>query len=377
MTVLWHQIARDRQSGGASDKGPLVSIVVPALGEQDNVKPLADRIRAVLAQFTGRYEIIFVSDGCQDTAAAVTTLNQADERVKLLLLSRSFGHQNAILAGLDHAAGQAVITMDGDLQHPPEAIPDLLAKWEQGYDVVHAVRRLTGRASSLTDRGRGIAYRLLRRLCDVDIVPQSADFRLYACSAAAAMCSLRERGRFNRGLARWIGFRQAIVHYDQAPRLHGRSEYSLVKLALLFLNGVFSLSSKPLHYLGVAGLGVSLLAALYLVLIVLSWALGFESYRAVAGWASTVAIVLFVGGMQMIGLWLMGQYLARTYDEVKGRPCYIVAEALGVESRRRWRRRERPRLVRRRGLGGAGGDEDSTGAGPPVTERAAEVAGHA
>jgi len=156
----------------------------------------------------------------------VRELHALDRRVKLLHLSRSFGHQNALLAGLDHASGQVVITMDGDLQHPPETIADLLAKWEQGYDVVHAIRRSARSAfGGLAGRSRRLAYAVLRRLCEVDIVPQSADFKLYDRSAVSAIRRLREQGRFNRGLASWIGFRHAAVYYDEGPRMTGRAEF--------------------------------------------------------------------------------------------------------------------------------------------------------
>ena len=336
------------ERSGCGDEEPLVSVVVPALREEDNVELLVDRVRKTIERFTERFEIIYACDGCHRTAAVVSELHALDGRIKLLLLSRSFGHQNALLAGMDHASGRVVITMDGDLQHPPEAIAEMLLKWEQGYDVVHAARRRVSPTGSLTDRARGVAYALLRRLCEGDIVPQSADFKLYYRSAVQAMCRLREHGRFNRGLSKWIGFQHAVVYYDQCRRAHGRSHYSLIKLLLLFMNGVFSLSSKPLQYLGVVGLTVSLLAALSLGVIVVGWILDLEGYRAVAGWASTVAIVLFVGGVQLTSLWVMGQYLSRIYDEVKGRPCYIVADAVGLDCHTLPREIAGPRALPRR-----------------------------
>jgi dolichol-phosphate mannosyltransferase len=326
-----------------------VSVVVSARREEENVRTLADRVRQTLARFTECFEVIFVCDGYEDeTRGLVRELHAADARMKLVHLSRSFGHQNALLAGLDHASGRVVITMDGDLQHPPETIADLLIKWEQGYDVVHAVRRSTRQANLLTRKSRGLAYNALRRLCEVDIVPQSAEFRLYDDSAVRAMRKLREQGRFNRGLSSWIGFRHAAVYYDECPRTNGQAEYSLAKRLLLLMNGIFSLSSKPLQYLGVVGLSISLLAAAYLAIILLGWAIGADGYRVVAGWSSTVAIVLFVGGIQLTGLWLMGQYLARTYDQVKGRPCYIVADALGLSSAAPSADAQRPRILPRR-----------------------------
>ena len=328
---------------------PFASVVIPARHEEDNVRALVQRVTGTLARFTDRFEVIFVCDGYEDqTCTLVREMHAADERIKLLHLSRSFGHQNALLAGLDHASGQVVITMDGDLQHPPETIAELLIKWEQGYDLVHAIRRPTRQANLLTRKSRSLAYAILQRLCEVDIVPQSADFKLYDRRAVSAMSRLREQGRFTRGLSCWIGFRHAAVYYDECPRVQGRGEYSLTKRLVLLMNGVFSLSSKPLQYLGVVGLGISALAAVYLAVIVIGWAMGLENYHAVTGWASTVAIVLLVGGVQLTGLWLMGQYLARTYDQVKGRPCYIVADALGLDCPTLPPGAEQPRTLPRR-----------------------------
>ena len=379
MTIFDDTVPRLERAerSGCGDEEPLVSVVVPALREEDNVELLVDRVRKTIERFTERFEIIYACDGCHRTAAVVSELHALDGRIKLLLLSRSFGHQNALLAGLDHASGRVVITLDGDLQHPPETIAEMLLKWEQGYDVVHAARRRVSPAGSLTDRARGVAYALLRRLCEVDIVPQSADFKLYDRSAVQAMCRLREHGRFNRGLSKWIGFRHAVVYYDQCRRAHGRSHYSLIKLALLFMNGVFSLSSKPLHYLGVLGLSVSFLAGAYLAVILVSWALGIQSYHAVAGWSSTVAIVLFVGGVQMTGLWLMGQYLSRIYDEVKGRPCYIVADTVGLASAGSPPEAHRSRVLPRRR---SAGDEAVTPVAAPAEgqpdEQELQTCGH-
>lgn len=310
---------------------PFLSIVTPALNEEANIRPMVRRLKQVLANLTDSFEIIFVSDGSDDrTCEIVKELHHDDARVKLLHLSRSFGHQQAIMAGLDHAAGRVTITMDADLQHPPEAIPDLVQEWEKGADVVHAVRRNTDCGGILTRRCRRLGYALLKRLSEVDIVPQSADFRLYDRRALLALRTMRERNRFTRGLARWIGFSQTIVYFDQSERHAGVAKYSFLKLLRLLMDGVFSLSSKPLQYLGVVGLGVSMLSGLYLAVILVGFALNVPAFRAVSGWASTSAIVLCMGGLQLTGLWLMGQYIGRTYDEVKRRPPYIVADAVGL-----------------------------------------------
>lgn len=319
-------------AGGAAGPSPFLSIVTPALNEEVNVRPMVRRLKHVLAELTDSFEIIFVSDGSDDrTCDIVKELHLDDARVKLLHLSRSFGHQQAIMAGLDHSAGRVTITMDADLQHPPEAIPDLVRSWEEGADVVHAVRRNPNRGGIVTRRCKRLAYALLGRLSEVDIVPQSADFRLYDRRALLALRTMREHNRFTRGLARWIGFSQTIVHYDESERHAGVAKYSFVQQLRLLMDGVFSLSSKPLQYLGVAGLGVSMLSGLYLAVIIVGFALNVPAFRAVSGWASTSAVVLCMGGLQLTGLWLMGQYIGRTYDEVKRRPHYIIADAVGLD----------------------------------------------
>ncbi len=311
---------------------PWISIVVPALNEEENVEALVRRVGDVLGPITGSYEIVFVSDGSTDrTAEIVKCLHAGDPRVKLLHLSRRFGHQNAILAGLDHAQGRVVITMDADLQHPPEAIPEMLARWEEGADVVHAVRRSTRQSGPLIGQCKRLGYGVLRRLCEVDIIPQSADFRLYDRRAVAAMRSLREHSRFNRGLARWIGFRQAVVTIDEHKRRAGVAKYSFLKLLRLLTDGIFSLSSRPLQYMGVAGLGLSVMSIGYMLVVLVGHALNLPGYRAIGGWASLIAVVLCMSGIQLMGLWLMGQYLGRTYDEVKRRPPYIIADAAGFD----------------------------------------------
>lgn len=225
----------------------------------------------------------------------------------------------------------------------------MVRAWEAGADVVHGVRRSVRTPGVWRRRCRGLGYAVLRRLCDVDIVPQSADFRLYDRRAARAMCALREYGRFNRGLARWIGFQQAVTPYDEDRRRAGKPKYTLVKLLRLITDGVLSFSVRPLRYMGIAGLLFSLLSGACLLVVVLGHLLHWPGgFRAVSGWASLIAVVLGMGGFQLMAMWLMGQYLGRTYEEVKQRPAYLVAEAVGFSteaaiSASRPRRVPRPR----------------------------------
>ncbi len=310
-----------------------LSIVIPVLDEAENIAAMISRLKLALHDVTESYEVIFVSDGSTDeTDDLVAAANAKDARFKLLRLSRPFGHQNAIQAGLDHAAGQSVVTMDGDLQHPPEAIPKMLDAWRDGADVVHGIRQSATDKSRFRRLGKRIGYAMLERLCDVDIVPQSADFRLYDRCAVEAMSRLREHGRFNRGLARWIGFNQEIVRFEESRRNGGDAKYSTIRLIRLLTDGVFSLSAKPLRYMGMAGLAFSALSGCYLAFVLVGHIIGLPGFDKVDGWASLIATVLCMGGVQLVGLWLMGQYLGRTYDEVKQRPLYVVADAVGVPS---------------------------------------------
>jgi len=322
---------------------PIISIVIPAYNEQENVRPLVERLRPVLEPVTAEYEIIFVSDGSTDrTADNVAILNAQDPRVKLIELSRNFGHQLAIMAGLDVASGDAVITMDADLQHPPEMIPALLARWQAGDDIVHAVRQTGGGGwfQRFTSR---ITYRLLAGLCDVDILPNAADFRLLDRRVVLVMRRLRERFRFDRGLVQWLGFRHGQVPYQERARHAGRPAYRLGQRVRLFTNAVFSLSSRPLALVGILGLFISLGTLIYLGLVVAAKLLAPERFGVQAGWASTMAVILLVGGFQLVAIWLLGQYVGRTYEETKQRPPYVIARGLGFDDPN-IPRNERPRL---------------------------------
>jgi dolichol-phosphate mannosyltransferase len=223
-------------------------------------------------------------------------------------------------------------------------------------------------------RCKRIGYGLLRWACEVDIVPGSADFRLYDRRAVRAMRLLREQNRFNRGLARWIGFEQDTVWIDEARRHGGVAKYSFLKLLRLLLNGVFSLSSKPLQYVGIAGLALSMLSSAYLVLVVAAWVFNIPGYRAIGGWPSTIAAILFMGGIQLTAIWLMAQYLARTYDEVKRRPPYLVAQSVGLECDALFADADEPRDIprSRRSLSERQAGEHAAGA----VLRAAELAVH-
>jgi glycosyltransferase involved in cell wall biosynthesis len=301
---------------------PVLSIVIPVLNERDNIAPLLARLRPILAALEPEHEIIFIANGSRDgTVGEVQRLAVADQRIRLLRLSRSFGHQADLLAGLEHARGAAVITMDGDLQHPPEVLPALVAQWRSGHEIVQAVRRQPVDASPLKRAGSRAFYRALSALTRLEVTPGTADFRLMSRAAVDAFLACLERCRCNRALVQWIGFSQAEVLYDAEPRWAGQTKYSYRALFHLAGDAIFSFSTWPLRVAGLAGGLVSLAAAVYLLFIL--WARLFTD-RVPPGWSSILATVLILGGVNLVVLWILGEYVGRLFEEVKQRPIYIV-----------------------------------------------------
>lgn len=307
---------------------PLLSVVIPVHNEQGNLAVLHERLAAVL-ELAGSHEIVFVDDGSTDRSAAIIIgLHERDSSVALLCLSRNFGHQAALSAGLDHARGQAVVLMDADLQDPPELLPEFVQHWREGYEIVYAVR--ANRKEGLLKRACYFAfYRTFRLISPIEIPLDSGDFCLLDRRVADTLAALPERNRFLRGLRAWTGFRQLAVPYDRPARLSGRPAYSFARLVKLALDGLLAFSSVPLRlasYFGflTAAAGVAyVLVALYARIFV---------GRVPAGWTSIIAIVLVVGGIQLILTGVLGAYLARVYDEAKHRPLYIVDRAYGAQT---------------------------------------------
>jgi dolichol-phosphate mannosyltransferase len=306
----------------SSDRAPTLSVVVPVYNESANLDALLARLRPALASVAEPYEIVFVDDGSRDdTAARVARAAQDDPQIRLVPLSRNFGHQAALVAGLEHARGDAIITLDGDLQHPPELIQQLVAAWRGGAEIVQAVRREPADDSPIKRAGSRWFYRLLSALTRLEVTPGAADFRLMTREAASAFLACRERRRCNRALVHWIGFSYREVPYDAEPRFAGRSKYSYGAMIRLAGDAIFSFSSWPLRLAGFAGVLVSLFAAAYLLFVL--WARLFTD-RTVPGWSSLLAAVLILGGVNLVVLWILGEYVGRMYEEVKQRPIYIV-----------------------------------------------------
>ena len=309
---------------------PYYSVVIPIYNEEDVILTLHQRLTKVLEKVGESYEIIFVNDGSTDTSVRLLLdLRAQDARVKVVNFSRNFGHQIAITAGLDHSSGDAVIVMDGDLQDPPEVIPQLISEWQAGNDIVFAIRESRdgeGLFKRITALG---FYRILRRLTTTQIPVDAGDFRLMSRVAVNALKSIRERNRFVRGLVGWIGFRHSSIRYARDRRYAGMTKYPLMRMIRFALNGIFSFSFLPLQLATYLGFAVSLLSFIYLVYAI--WLKLFTT-RVVQGWASVMVAVLFVGGVQLVSLGIIGEYIGRIHDEVKQRPLYLVDPLDGVDT---------------------------------------------
>jgi dolichol-phosphate mannosyltransferase len=307
----------------------LLSVVVPLYNEAATVPPLLERIGSVVDRLSDEYdyEIVLVNDGSSDqTAAAVRRELERRPHVVLVNLSRNFGHQLAATAGLAIATGDAVVLMDGDLQDPPELIGAFLQRWREGYDVVYAVRRARPGESRFKLFTARLFYRIIRRLTKVAIPVDAGDFRLMSRRVVDALRRSPERNRFLRGMVSWVGFNQTAVEYDRDVRYAGSTKYPLTKMLRFAMDGITSFSDIPLRFASYLGFTVSAIAFVYALMIV-----GFKLFRVnppayTPGWASTIVAVLFLGGVQLMSLGILGEYLGRVYDEVKGRPLYLISE---------------------------------------------------
>ena len=308
---------------------PILSIVVPLYNEEGNVEPLLRRTVAIAESLPGApsYEIVLVDDGSTDaTSAAVREAMQRLPHVVLVTLSRNFGHQLAATAGLEIAAGRAVVLMDGDLQDPPELIGLFLAKWREGYDVVYAVRRSRKGESRFKLWSAELFYRIIKRLTNVSIPVDTGDFRLMSRRVVDALRRSPERHRFLRGMVSWVGFNQIGVEYDRDERHAGRTKYSLLKMLRFAVDGITSFSDVPLRFAAYFGFVVSAVAFVYALVVVVAKLLRVNPPAYTQGWASTIVAVVFLGGVQLISLGIIGEYLGRIYEQVKGRPLYLVAD---------------------------------------------------
>jgi dolichol-phosphate mannosyltransferase len=310
--------------------GPRYSIVVPVFNEQAVLPVLLRRLDLMMADLDGPAETIFVDDGSSDCSAIVLRAKaKEDPRYRFVGLSRNFGHQAAITAGMAAASGDAVIVMDADLQDPPEVVGQMIEKWKEGYEVVYGRRLSREGDSAFKQATASFYYKLLGRLSSVDIPRDTGDFRLIDRKVLEAFLAMPEQDRFVRGMFAWLGFRQTEVAFHRLPRLAGETKYPLLKMLRLASHGVVGFSEAPLRLAIWCGFAVSAFAALYAIYVGVHWLEGDKSL--VAGWASTIIIVSFLSGMNMIMTGIMGLYVGRIHAEVKRRPLYVVSEKEGFD----------------------------------------------
>jgi dolichol-phosphate mannosyltransferase len=308
---------------------PTYTIVAPIYNEVDNLPVLYDRVTSVMDQTGEPWEIIMVDDGSVDGSTdSILELGSKDARVKPVIFARNFGHQIAVTAGLDASQGEAVIIIDADLQDPPEVILDLIMKWKEGYEVVYAVRSKREGESWFKLITAAAFYRLIQRITDVNIPTDTGDFRLLDRKVVHVMNQMREKHRFLRGMSSWIGYKQIGVEYERAERYAGETKYPLKKMIRFASDAITGFSYFPLQlatYLGFVAAGLSIIAIPIVIILRLAGA------GAFFGQASTLIAVLFLGGVQLISLGLLGEYVGRLYDEAKGRPLYILREDMEVK----------------------------------------------
>lgn len=317
---------------GFGERRMLLSVVVPCMNEEEGLRGTHRRLTAVLEQASVNFEIIYVNDGSTDsTPDLLRDLQAHDTRVRLIRLSRNFGHQIAITAGLEHASGDAVAIIDADLQDPPEVVLEFLAKWSDGYDVVYGVRTERDGETTFKLWSAKLFYRLIDHLSDTRIPLDTGDFRLMDRRVVDTLQSMPERDRFVRGMVSWLGFSQIGVTYRRAPRVAGVTKFSLFRMVRFALDGIFSFSILPLRLATWTGFAASVLALFGIAVILL--ARFFEVPGLVKGWSSAVIAQLFIGGVQLICLGIIGEYVGRIYGESKRRPLYIVRERIGFDTR--------------------------------------------
>lgn len=315
-----------------------ITILIPCYNEENSIDILYEHLQNVINQLRGyNFQVLLVNDGSKDnTLAKMQELHEKDSSISYLSLSRNFGKENAMLAGLDYAEGDAVILMDADLQDPPELIPQMLQEWENGYDDVYARRRTRAGETWFKKASAHWYYRILQRFADIDIPADVGDFRLLDRQAVDALCSLREKQRYTKGLFSWIGYNKKELLFDRDPRAVGNSKMNFVQLFGLAVDGITSFSVAPLRLASVLGLFISTVAFIYLLFVIGKTLLFGDP---VAGYPSMISIILFMGGIQLVVLGIIGEYVGRIFYEAKRRPDYLVSEYNGKKVYRERRKK--------------------------------------
>ncbi|MDI9309705.1 MAG: glycosyltransferase family 2 protein [Limnohabitans sp.] len=301
-----------------------IAVVIPSYNEEGNIEVMVNTLHSVFDTLNYHYEFIFVDDGSSDnTLFKLKELSQKDDKLFFIELSRNFGHQNALKAGVDIAKADAVITMDGDMQHPPELIPQLIQKWEEGYDVVYTIREEDKNLSFFKKKTSKSFYNLMNYLSEVKFEPGTADFRLMDKKVVEVFSDFSENELFIRGLVNWLGFKQFGIDYKPAERFSGKSKYTIKKMMRFALQGITSFSTRPLYLAIFLGLGISGLAfMLYVGYVIYSLYFG----HVISGWASLISTVVFFGGLNLIVMGIIGIYVGKLFMQSKNRPNYLIKE---------------------------------------------------
>jgi polyisoprenyl-phosphate glycosyltransferase len=316
----------------SGERRMLLSVVVPCMNEEEVLRKTHQHLVSVLEKSPTNFELLYVDDGSSDSTVEILRELQArDMRVRVIRFSRNFGHQVAITAGLEHATGDAVVIIDADLQDPPEVILEFLAKWMDGYDVVYGVRTERDGESAFKQASAKVFYRFFSHMSDTQMPLDTGDFRLLDRGVVDALVSMPERDRFVRGMVSWLGFSQVAVPYHRASRAAGTTKFSLFKMVRFALDGIFSFSILPLRLATWTGFAASAVAIAGIVAVLLERF--FQVPGLVRGWSSAVIGELFIGGVQLVCLGIIGEYVGRIYGEAKRRPLYIVRERMGFEAR--------------------------------------------
>ena len=307
---------------------PKYSFIIPIYNEEETILEMYRRMSAVMDRMDGAVELILINDGSRDRSIhLLRDLHDQDSRVCYLSLARNFGHQIAVTAGLNFARGQVVVILDADLQDPPELIPDMVEKWKQGYQVVYA-QRTQRRQESWFKRFTAYSfYRLLKQLADVDIPTDTGDFCLLDRKVVEVLNAMPERNRYIRGLRSWIGFRQTAIRFERDPRFAGEIKYTFRKSLALAINGLVSFSTIPLRISTYVGL-LAAIASILMALLVLYWRI-FVPNSPLTGFTMILMAIFFLGAVQLVSIGILGEYIGRIYEEVKGRPLYTLAEVGG------------------------------------------------
>lgn len=312
-------------------KNFLLSIVVPVFNEEECIDEFKNKVFDVMKANNINFEIIFVDDGSSDNSLEILKEFQAkDDRIKVLSFSRNFGHQIALTAGMDYVSGDCVITMDGDLQHPPELIPQMLELWQKGNDIVYTVRQQTEDAGTFKKITSKLFYKIINYISEIDLNYSAADFRLMDKKVLTYFKQLNERSRMIRGLISWLGFKSIGLDYTAPKRFAGKTKYSFKKMFIFALDGMTSFSIFPLRIASLLGIVVSIFSFLYVLYII--YARLFTD-STIQGWTSILFSLLFLGGIQLITIGIIGEYIGRIYIEVKNRPIYVLKDKLGFEGK--------------------------------------------